>query len=154
LSLVGVFLLWTVVVFFNGVLDEAPPVEVDSEVLAVVPSFVDLGLGDLMPHTQIDLRAWSSSTRPERLVISRSEHERIWVGEPVRVRLHSGYLGIPWVSGIRQDPVRQARKILEVSPTAFQALAQLTRELLPRGQYSEGLEVARHYVSIYPGDAQ
>jgi Flp pilus assembly protein TadD len=154
LSLVGVFLLWTVVVFINAVLDTAPPVEVDSEVLAVVPSFVDLGLGDLIPHTQVDLRAWSSSLRPERLVVSRSEYVRIWVGEPVRVRLHAGYLGIPWVSGIRHDPVRQARKILEVSPAAFHALAQLTRELLTRGQYGEALEVARHYVSIYPGDAQ
>ena len=154
LSLVGVFLLWTVVVFVNAVSDASLPVEVDSEVLAVVPSFVDLGLGDLVPHTQVDLRAWSSSTSPERLVVTRAEHLQIWVGEPVRIRLHAGYLGIPWVSGIRQDPVRQARKILEVSPGAFLALGQLTRELLTRGQYGEALEIARQYVSVYPGDAQ
>jgi Flp pilus assembly protein TadD len=154
LSLVGVFLLWTVVVFVNAVSDASLPVEVDSEVLAVVPSFVDLGLGDLVPHTQVDLRAWNSSTSPERLVVTRAEHLQIWVGEPVRIRLHAGYLGIPWVSGIRQDPVRQARKILEVSPGAFLALSQLTREFLARGQYGEVLEIARQYVSVYPGDAQ
>ena len=154
LSVVSVFLVWTGVVLFNGAKDTSVPVEVDSEVLAVVPSFVDLGLGDLIPHTQVDLRPWSSSTRPERLVVGWAEHQRIWVGEPVRLRMHAGRLGIPWVSAITLDPVRHARQILQVSPAAFQALGQLSNELLARGQYSEALDVARRYTTLYPGDAQ
>jgi tetratricopeptide (TPR) repeat protein len=141
-------------VFFNGALDGSAPVEVDSEVLAIVPSFVGLGLGDLVPHTQVDLRAWSSSNRPERLVLGWSEYRRIWVGEPVRLQLHAGRLGIPWVSAISLDRVRHARQILEVSPRAFHALTFLTGELLVRRQYSEALDAARRYVTLYPGDAK
>lgn len=153
LATIGAFFLWTLIVLVNGVMDPSAPVEVDSEVLAVIPSYIDLGLPDVIPHTQIDVRSWRSAGA-ERLVVAGPEYLRVWVGEPVRVELRAGFLRIPWVSAVSPDEVRQAKAILEVSPTAFNGLKRLTKALLQRREYAQGLAVARRYEALYPGDAQ
>src|SRR4029453_11875491 len=63
-------LLWSVVVFVNGASDWSVPVEHDSEVVAIVMTVVDTGLGDLVPHAQTELRSWRSPGRLERLVLA------------------------------------------------------------------------------------
>jgi hypothetical protein len=153
LGIVGAFFLWTLIVLVNGAMDPSAPVEVDSEVLAIVPNYIDLGLPNVIPHTQIDVRSWRS-TGAERLVVAGPEYLRVWVGEPIRVELRAGFLGILWVSAVSLDEVRQAKAILEVSPTAFNGLRQLTKGLLLRREYAEGLAVARRHEALYPGDAQ
>ena len=149
---VGGFLLWTAVVFVNGALDSSAPVEHDSEVVAIVVTIVDTGLGKLVPHAQADLRSWRSPGRLERLVLAPTEARHVWTGQPLRVRLHGGYLRVPWVSALELDRVRHARQILQVSPAAFHALNLLFTALLQRRQWDEAVAVGRLYVQAYPDD--
>jgi len=151
---VGIFILWTIVVYVNGAWDSSTPVEHDSEVLAVIATVVDPGRGALMPHTQADLRSWRSADRVERLVLAHAETRRVWVGQPVRVRLHAGRLGIPWISAVVHDEMGHARQILQVSPTAFHAMKRLIAGLLERRQLDEALAVTRRYVALYPDDVE
>jgi Tetratricopeptide repeat len=152
LVVIGTFLLWSVVVFVNGASDWSVPVEHDSEVVAIVMTVVDTGLGDLVPHAQTELRSWRSPGRLERLVLAPGENSRIWIGQPVRVHVHPGYLRVPWVSALELDEVRHARQILQVSPTAFHAMKQLFTALLQRRQWEEALAVGRLFVQAYPDD--
>jgi tetratricopeptide (TPR) repeat protein len=100
----------------------------------------------------VDLRSWRSPGGLERLVVAPSEARRVWVGQPVHVRLHAGLLRIPWVSAVTLDEIRHAHQILAVSPTAFHAMKRLFMLLLERRQWGEALTVARRYVEIHPGD--
>jgi hypothetical protein len=149
---VGAFLLWSIVVFVNGAWDSSAPVEHDSEVVAIVVTVVDTGLGNLVPHAQAELRSWRSPGRLERLVLAPTENSRVWIGQPVRVRVRAGYLRVPWVSAVEPDRVRHARQILQVSPTASHALSQLFTTLLQRRQWEEALTAGRLYIQAYPDD--
>lgn len=149
---IAAFLLWTVLIFVNGALDRSAPVERGSDVLAVVTSRVDLGLGDLVPQARVELRSWRGHGGVEHLVLTPREGHHVWVGQPVNVRLHAGRLGIPWVSALTLDEARHMRQILAVSPSAFQPMRRLIAIALQRHRWDEALALARRYVELYPDD--
>jgi hypothetical protein len=152
LVVAGLFLLWSLIVFVNGVFDTSVGVEHDSDVLAVASTVIDPGLGELVPHTHADLRSWRVPGRVEPLVLAPGEMRYVWVGQPVRVRVHPGALWIPWISALKLDDVRHARQILAVSPTGFIAMKRLVAALLERRQWDEALAAARQFVAAYPDD--
>jgi tetratricopeptide (TPR) repeat protein len=148
----GLFVLWSLVVLFNGALDPSTAVEHDSEVLAVAAMAIDPGLGGLLPHTRADLRSWRSPGRIERLVLAPAERQHTWIGQPVRVRVHAGLFRIAWVSEVKLDEVRHARQVLAISPAAFHAMKRLFIVLLERQEWGEAFAVARRFAATYPHD--
>lgn len=151
---VAAFLVWTGIVFINGAFDVSVPAQYESDILAVMPAVIDVGGGDLVPHTEVHLRSWRSPGRVAGLVLAPAEMHRMWVGEPVIVHVHAGLLRIPWVSALTLDKVRRARRILEETPGAFHALKLLIGALLERRQWEEAVSLTRRYTRLYPDDVE
>jgi tetratricopeptide (TPR) repeat protein len=149
---IAAFLLWTAVVLVNGALDRSPAVPQASEVLGVVTVSIDPGFGKLIPHAHVDLRSWQTDGGFERVVLPAHERQRTWVGEPVIVTMHRGFLDIPWVAAVDLDEARHLRQILAASPSAFHAMNRLIHIYIERRQWDEALELTRRYVGLYPGD--
>jgi hypothetical protein len=148
----GLFLAWSVVVLVNGASDRSPGVEYDADVLGMAATVIDPGLGNLVPHTRADVSSWRRPGGVEHLVLAPWEMRAVWIGQPVRVRVHPGALGIPWISALKIDDVRHARQILAVSPRAFIAMKRLTWALLERRQWDDALVAARQFAAAYPDD--
>jgi tetratricopeptide (TPR) repeat protein len=149
---IAAFLLWTAVVLVNGALDRSAGVTEASEVLSVVTASIDPGVGKLIPHAHVDLRSWRTAGEVERVVLSASERQRTWVGQPVNVTVRGGFLDIPWVAVVKVDEARHLRQVLAASPNAFHAMQRLIAIYVERRQWDEALELTRRYAAVYPSD--
>jgi tetratricopeptide (TPR) repeat protein len=150
LLFVGGFVLYGLVLFFNGTLDSSPPMEAASEI-------VDIGGGEVelwgfLPYSWGSLRSWRREGGTERIFLTRTERSRAWPGQAILVKVRKGYLGIPWVSALERDQEKYARRVLEIAPTAAGPRKNLIRFYLERRRWKEAAAAGQEYLQLYPND--
>jgi len=78
----------------NGALDRNAP---QIEEARVVGKFAMAGA---LPIRRLVVTSWREDHRFERIAISRSEYPEYRAGDLVNVKVQSGLVGIPWISGV------------------------------------------------------
>jgi len=87
-----------------------------------------------------------------RLLVRNAEHDRLWSGQAVIVRVHSGAFRVEWVERITRDEEKHNRRVLAVAPTASRAWKNLVRFYLDRRRWEDAMTAAREYLALYPND--
>jgi hypothetical protein len=85
-------------------------------------NYGEFDIGGLVPYARAELQSWRRPSGREHVFLHRAEHQRLWVKEPVLVKVREGALGIPWVETIEEDRAVHLRQVLEIAPTAAAAL--------------------------------
>lgn len=83
--------------FVNGRLDTEPSHPVAT---VVVGKFRMPGL--LRIHRLV-VKSWRDGRRFERIYVGIDDFERFTVGDPIRVRIQDGLVGIPWIYGVYRE---------------------------------------------------
>ena len=120
--------------------------------VAVERDEVDIGWP--IGYAWADLSAWRSPGGVARVLVHDAEHDRLWSGQPVIVRVHPGAFRVEWVERIERDEEKHNRRVLAAVPTASQAWKNLVRFYLDRRRWHEALAAAREYLALYPNDVE
>ena len=148
-AFIAAFGLYNALVYINAQWDKATLQTVASEILEIDGGEIDLGYP--VHYFWADLRSWRSHNA-ERLVLTLSERENLWVGRPVSLRLHRGYFGIPWVSAISPDQEKEWIEIITKIPTASSPRQNLTYLYLEQHRWKEVRSLAAEQMHYYPND--
>lgn len=141
LWLVGAYVLWSVVLLANALLDSSPAelrrgtVERMSRGEAYFARFVPLAWADV---------ALQGERR--RILLRAEEAEALWGGQAVEVTFHRGALGLARVAEVGRDEEVRHRAVLAQSPTAAASWAGLLKLYASRERWTEALEAARGYL--------
>jgi tetratricopeptide (TPR) repeat protein len=149
-AIVLVYVALSALLFLNGFFDRSRGAERVSEVVAVEREEVDVGWQ--IGYAWADLTAWWSAGGVARVLVRNAEHDRLWPGQSVIVRVHPGAYGVEWVERIERDEEKHNRRVLATVPTASQAWKDLVRFYLDRRRWEEAMTAAREYLALYPND--
>ena len=142
LWLVRAYVLWSVVLLANAMLDSSPAelrrgtVERISRGEAYLSRFVPLAWADV---------ALEGERR--RVLLRPPEAETLWGGQAVELTFHRGGLGLARVADVARDEEARHRAVLAQSPTASGSWAGLLKLYAGRERWAEALEAARGYLS-------
>lgn len=149
------YCLYAIVLIYNGGLDRSPVQHHDSEVLASYE--VERPFGFLWLWFA-DLRSWHAPGTIEPVLIFPLVDDllpgQVGPGQPVRVAVRAGFLGIPRIERIQRDPDRHLARLVDDIPGAGFARRRLTQRLLAEGRWPEVLAQVHEYDRHYPYDGQ
>jgi Flp pilus assembly protein TadD len=143
-SFYGLFL------FTNGRFDIADPVHYSTEIVGIGMDETELGVR--VPFIWADVRSWRRSGEVERILLRRTERERLWAGQAVMVSIRPGFYGVPWVSRIEADVERRSQVILGTFPGAGQVRKDLAEFYVRLGRFTDAAVTAREYAQRFPHD--
>ena len=86
--------LLAALLFANGALDRSPPLIYPARVVG------KFSMPGLLGSRRLVVTSWLGDQGYERIPISRGDFDRFHRGDLVRVEIHSGLAGIPWVAGV------------------------------------------------------
>jgi hypothetical protein len=145
----GAFCVWGLLLGLNGALDTAPATERRTEIVRVWG----------IPGTNLwwaDVRSWNAPGRVMRIFLLPGIDEtvggRAMAGQPVRVAVRPGRLGLPWVANLALDRTPQLEPLVAAAPTAANPRRWLVESLLRQARWSEAIEHTEIYASYYPRD--
>ena len=78
----------------NGAADRAPFSEIESHVVA------KFAMQGPVPNRRLIVRSWRDGDDVERIAVDRIDYDEFSVGDPIRIQLKDGLVGIPWVAGV------------------------------------------------------
>ncbi len=142
LWLVRIYVLWSVVLLANAVLDSSPAelrrgaVERIFRGEAYFTRFIPLAWADV-----------GLDGERRRVLLRPDEAEALWGGQAVEVTFHRGALGLARVADVARDEEARHRAVLAQSPTAAASWAGLLKLYARRGRWAEALEAARGYLA-------
>jgi len=150
---VGVLLAYCLagtVLAYNGAFDPSPPTYRPATLRSISSIRLPFGLGR---HASAELL----TERGVERVLLIPARDQLWpdsanAGLPLRVEVHRGLLGIPWVQAIAIDTRRQSEQILEALPAAAATRKTLIAALVEEGRWSDVRAHAEAHVRHYPGD--
>lgn len=93
-GLVPVPWLLAILLFANGNLDRAKPVEWDARVIG------KFALSMPLPNRRLIVSSWREGHRFERVAVDRDDFIRFHQGDSIVVKVEDGLVGIPWVYGV------------------------------------------------------
>ena len=103
-----------------------------------------------------DVRSWEPRSRVKRIFvlpgIDQIEAGRAMAGQPVRVAVRPGFLGLPWVASLALDRTPQLEPLLAAAPTAATPRRWLVESLLQQARWREAVEHTEIYGRYYPRD--
>jgi tetratricopeptide (TPR) repeat protein len=143
LWLVRLYVLWSVVLLANAVLDGSSAttrratIGTLSRGEAYFASFVPLAWADLV---------FTDSREHRRVLLDAREAEVLWGGQAVEVRLHAGALGLARIAAVAPDEEVRHRAVLAIAPDAAGSWAALARLYAKRERWPEAMEAARSYL--------
>ncbi len=143
-SFYGLFL------FTNGKFDVADPVHHPTEIVHIGMDETELGLR--APFIWADVRSWRRSGQIERILLRRSERERLWAGQAVMVSVRPGFYEVPWVSRIEADVERRSQVVLGMFPDAGQVRRDLAEYYVRLGRFTDAAVTTREYARRFPSD--
>jgi len=139
----------------NSVLDTSPAVEHGSEIVTVSGVSSPFGLGQI---SWADVRSWTVPGQIERVLLiaqrDQLRRERALPGLPVRVQMHAGFLGLPWITIVSRDEARQLEQVLEAVPTAAGLRKWLISTLADQQRWRELRVHAEAHLRAYPSDQE
>jgi len=86
--------LLAALLFANGALDRSPPLIYPARVVG------KFSMPGLLGSRRLVVTSWGGDQGYERIPINGSDFDRFRRGDLVRVEIHSGLAGIPWVAGV------------------------------------------------------
>jgi hypothetical protein len=154
-GLVRAFVLYSLFLFANGVLDQGPVMDRESDVIEIVAQDVSFALpmvARVLPVSWADLRSWDRPGRVERLLLSTAETRDLWPGQPVTVQVRPGFFRIPWVVRVQHDQGRHLEAVLKLAPSAQRMRQQLVRFYIERRRNADAERAIREYFELHPDD--
>jgi hypothetical protein len=149
------YCFYAIVLIYNGGLDRSPVQHHDSEILASYE--VERPFGFLWLWFA-DLRSWHAPGTIERVLVFPLVDDlvpgQVGPGQPVRVAVRAGFLGIPRIERIQRDADRDVARIVDDIPGAAFARRRLTQRLVAEGRWPEVVAQVREYARHYPGDGE
>lgn len=151
-ALTGVYCAWAMLLTFNGSLDRGTSVaEHRSEILNVWG----------VPATSLwwaDVRSWDTPGGVKRVVIFPERDQVVPMllseGQRVRVRIRSGFFGLPWVESMRLDFEHEIEALVAAAQSAAVPRRQLIELLLRDGRWAEVATHTATYARFHPGDRE
>jgi hypothetical protein len=149
-GLTALYCAWAMLLTFNGSFDRGASVaEHRSEILSVwgVPN---------TPLWWADVRSWDASGGLKRVLIFPERDQVIPAllseGQRVRVRIRSGFFGLPWVESMRLDFEHEIEPLVAAAPSAATPRKQLIEVLLRDGHWAEAATQTAIYARYHPAD--
>lgn len=81
----------------NGAFDRGPTRTVESHVMG------KFAMRGPLPTRRLVVRSWRDLDGLERLSVDRLDYDLFSTGDPIRVKVGGGLVGIPWVAGVEHD---------------------------------------------------
>jgi hypothetical protein len=151
--LTALYLAWAMLLTFNGSFDRGTvTTEHRSEILRVwgVPGSSTLWWADV--------RSWEASGGLKRVLIFPERDQVVpkllSEGQHVRVRIRTGYFGLPWVESMRLDFEHEIEPLVAAAPSAATPRRQLIDLLLRDGRWAEAAAQTAIYARYHPGDRE
>lgn len=151
-GLTALYCAWAMLLTFNGSFDRGASVaEHRSEILSVwgVPN---------TPLWWADVRSWNAPGGVKRVLIFPERDQVIPTllseGQRVRVRIRSGFFGLPWVESMRLDFEHELEPLVAAAPSAAAPRKQLINLLLRDGRWAEAATETAIYTRYHPGDRE
>ncbi|HEX9418397.1 MAG TPA: hypothetical protein VGA81_05040 [Methylomirabilota bacterium] len=149
-GLTALYCAWAMLLTFNGSLDRGESVaQHRSEILSVwgVPN---------TPLWWADVRSWDEPGGLKRVLIFPERDQVVptllSAGQRVRVRIRSGFFGLPWVESMRLDFEHELEPLVAAAPSAAAPRKQLIELLLRDGRWPEAATQTAIYTRYHPGD--
>jgi hypothetical protein len=149
LALVWIYLLYALVLVYNGTLSHTPVTSHWTEVVRVIR----------FPGTRIawvDLRSWDNPERIKRVLLApdggKLTLDRVVPGMRVTANVRPGLFRIEWTQLIRGDDTEQVRRFLATEPSAAYTRKWYIARLLEQRRWTEVRKQAEIYLDYYPGD--
>lgn len=143
LWLVRLYVVWSVVLLANAVLDSSRPTTQRASIGAL--SRGEAYFGSFVPLAWADL-VFADSGERRRVLLNRREVEELWGGQAVEVQLRDGALGFPRLEAVVPDEEARHRAVLAIAPDAAGSWAELAKLYAKRERWPEALEAARNYL--------
>jgi len=143
LWLVRLYVLWSVVLLANAVLDGSSATTRRASIGAMArgeayfTSFVPLAWADLV---------FADSGERRRVLLSPREVRALWGGQAVEVQLRAGALGLTRIEAVLPDEEARHRSVLAIAPDAAGSWAALAKLYALRERWPEAMEAARSYL--------
>lgn len=151
-ALTAVYCAWAMLLTFNGSFDRGVSVtEHRSEILSIwgVPT---------ASLWWADVRSWDAPGGIKRVVIFPERDQVVPMllseGQRVRVRIRSGFFGLPWVESMRLDFEHEIEPLVAAAPSAAVPRRQLIALLLRDGRWAEAATHTATYARFHPGDRE
>jgi Flp pilus assembly protein TadD len=144
------FTFYGLFLFLNGRLDASGPTSHPARILTLAGDEVDLGVRS--PFVWADVQSWRTPGAVERLLLTRSERDRAWGGQPVVVTERRGYFGVAWVSRLEADEEQRARLVLQLSPTATQLWSDLAMFYVRHRRWDDARVAGSRYLALRPDE--
>jgi tetratricopeptide (TPR) repeat protein len=143
LWLVRLYVLWSVVLLANAVLDGSNATTRRANIGALsrgeayFASFVPLAWADLV---------FADSGERRRVLLNAREAEALWGGQAVEVQLHAGALSLTRIDSVVPDAEARHRAVVAIAPDAAGSWAALATLYAKRERWPESVEAARNYL--------
>lgn len=151
-ALTALYCAWAMLLTFNGSLDPGKAVaEHRSEIVKVWGvSAISLWWADV--------RSWDAAGDLKRVVIFPERDQVVPAllseGQPVRVRVRTGFLGLSWVESMRLDFEHEIEPLVAAAPSAAAPRRQLIELLLRDGRWAEAATQTAAYARYHPRDRE
>jgi tetratricopeptide (TPR) repeat protein len=143
LWLVRLYVIWSVVLLANAVLDGSSATTRRANIGAF--SRGEAYFGSFVPLAWADV-VFADSGERRRVLLHADEAGALWGGQAVEVQLYAGALRLPRIDVIAPDEEARHRAVLAIAPDAAGSWAALARLYAKRERWPEAVEAARNYL--------
>lgn len=144
------FFCHSLIVLANGINDYSAPVPRQYHIASKADVEVDLRTPQLVSWA--DVEAMPQSDSRGFLLLSGNEKLNLWGGEMVIAHVHSGTLGLPWVSNMERDEEHYYKQALRDSPRSAVIWRNLARLYQKQQRWDDMMKAIYGYLDVYPYD--
>jgi hypothetical protein len=148
LMLIGGFVVASILVLINAVMDTGPATLVRAEVHDV--GGVTLNMDRRIGIGRADIRRAEGGDTADRILLRAEERRTLFPGKAVVLHVRPGALGVPYVTRIEQDEAALARRALAIAPDARHPRRTLIQDALARRAWDEAAALSVDYVERFP----
>jgi tetratricopeptide (TPR) repeat protein len=138
--------------YLNGDLGQVSTVEQQTRILRIERSRLQLPFQDIVSLSVLHLQGWSGLQGAIRLPVRRYELSHLWGGQVVRVHVHRGYFGVPWVSSIERDDEYYMKEVIKNFPAAAEGWKRLIEYYRAKKRWTDAYTTVQGYLKVYPKD--
>ncbi|MBI1820904.1 MAG: tetratricopeptide repeat protein [Nitrospirae bacterium] len=144
------FLFATVMVYLNSRFDSEYPGYYSAKIMAIKENKLLFDYGPRFTSLLLDVN--NPANQKMSLVMTKTNSNDHWNGEPLKILIRHGDLGLPWIEWYERDDATMSKEVLKEFPNAAMAWKNLLRTYMRFGEWTNLSQKGLTYLKLNPSD--